>query len=93
MLWKRRSIREKIYTLPGETRVWPGHHYGLSAHSTVEAEKKTNPDEGTFIVAHPPHISYRLCGLSMWERAPSLHYALALCHDAAQVSQVDSVRL
>ncbi len=37
------SIREKIYTLPGETRVWPGHDYGPHPHSTVAREKRTNP--------------------------------------------------
>ena len=38
-----KSIHEKIYTLPGDTIVWPGHDYGFFPHSTVEAEKKTNP--------------------------------------------------
>jgi len=38
-----KSIHEKIYTLPGETRVWPGHDYGLSPHSTIDEEKRTNP--------------------------------------------------
>ena len=37
------SIYEKIYTLPGETRVWPGHDYGPFSYSTVENEKRTNP--------------------------------------------------
>lgn len=37
------AIHEKIYTLPGETIVWPGHNYGYSPHSTVENEQKTNP--------------------------------------------------
>lgn len=37
------SIREKIYALPGDTIVWPGHDYGLFPSSTVEQEKKTNP--------------------------------------------------
>lgn len=40
------SIREKIYTLPGDTRVWPGHDYGESPFSTVEQEKNTNPFTG-----------------------------------------------
>jgi hydroxyacylglutathione hydrolase len=37
------SIREKIYTLPPNTTVWPGHNYGPSPSSTVEREKRTNP--------------------------------------------------
>lgn len=38
-----KSIHEQIYTLPGETIVWPGHDYGLYPHSTVADEKRTNP--------------------------------------------------
>jgi glyoxylase-like metal-dependent hydrolase (beta-lactamase superfamily II) len=38
-----KSIHEKIYTLPGNTIVWPGHDYGSSSRSTVENEKRTNP--------------------------------------------------
>ncbi|NNL78318.1 MAG: MBL fold metallo-hydrolase [Desulfobacterales bacterium] len=37
------SIQKKIYTLPGETIVWPGHDYGSHPFSTVEQEKSTNP--------------------------------------------------
>ena len=37
------SIQKKIYTLPGETIIWPGHDYGLHPYSTVEQEKNTNP--------------------------------------------------
>lgn len=36
------SIREKIYTLPGSTTVWPGHDYGRFPNSTIEREKETN---------------------------------------------------
>ncbi|UCH24178.1 MAG: MBL fold metallo-hydrolase [Deltaproteobacteria bacterium] len=36
------SIQEKLYTLPGETRVWPGHDYGPAPYSTIEKEKRTN---------------------------------------------------
>ena len=37
------SIHEKIYTLPGDTVVWPGHDYGPTPSSTVQREKETNP--------------------------------------------------
>ena len=37
------SIHKKIYTLPGETVVWPGHDYGSTPFSTVQQEKGTNP--------------------------------------------------
>ena len=37
------SVREKIYTLPGSTIVWPGHDYGPYPSSTIEQEKHTNP--------------------------------------------------
>jgi len=36
------SIREKIYTLPGSTTVWPGHDYGRFPSSTIDQEKETN---------------------------------------------------
>jgi glyoxylase-like metal-dependent hydrolase (beta-lactamase superfamily II) len=38
-----RSIKEKIYTLPGNTTVWPGHDYGQHPSSTVARERETNP--------------------------------------------------
>jgi hydroxyacylglutathione hydrolase len=37
-----RSIREKIYTLPGTTIVWPGHDYGPTSNSTVADEMRSN---------------------------------------------------
>lgn len=37
------SIRQKIYTLPGDTVVWPGHDYGFRPSSTVAHEMSTNP--------------------------------------------------
>jgi len=37
------SIKEKIYTLPGSTIVWPGHDYGPYPSSTIKQEKHTNP--------------------------------------------------
>lgn len=37
------SIHEKLMTLPGETRVLPGHNVGIAPESTIENEKKTNP--------------------------------------------------
>jgi glyoxylase-like metal-dependent hydrolase (beta-lactamase superfamily II) len=36
------SIREKLYTLPGDTKVWPGHDYGPAPTSTIAKEKATN---------------------------------------------------
>jgi hydroxyacylglutathione hydrolase len=36
------SIQTKLYTLPEETRVWPGHDYGESPYSTIGHEKRTN---------------------------------------------------
>ena len=37
------SIQRKIYTLPDQTLVWPGHDYGPTPHSTVGREKAENP--------------------------------------------------
>ena len=37
------SIRDKIYTLPEDTIVWPGHHYGDTPSSTVGRERRENP--------------------------------------------------
>jgi glyoxylase-like metal-dependent hydrolase (beta-lactamase superfamily II) len=37
------SIKEKIYTLPGTTLVWPGHDYGPTPHSSVADEIRNNP--------------------------------------------------
>ena len=36
------SIHEKLYTLPPETIVWPGHDYGATPSSTIHQERKTN---------------------------------------------------
>ncbi|MDY6935982.1 MAG: MBL fold metallo-hydrolase [Spirochaetota bacterium] len=33
------SIKKRILTLPDETIIWPGHHYGISATSTVKEQK------------------------------------------------------
>jgi hydroxyacylglutathione hydrolase len=38
-----KSIREKLFTLPDETIVWPGHDYGERPSSTIGIEKSTNP--------------------------------------------------
>ena len=37
------SIRDKLYTLPDETIVWPGHDYGDTSSSTIGREKAENP--------------------------------------------------
>ena len=36
------SLR-KLLTLPSDTLVWPGHHYGDAPVSTLAREKETNP--------------------------------------------------
>ncbi len=36
------SIRNKLYTLPGETVVFPGHNYGTRPTSTIQQEKRHN---------------------------------------------------
>ena len=37
------SIRKKLYVLPGDTVVFPGHNYGPMPTSTIQYEKRTNP--------------------------------------------------
>ena len=37
------SIREKLYALPGETVVFPGHDYGSTPTSTIQHERRHNP--------------------------------------------------
>ena len=37
------SIREKLYALPGNTLVYPGHNYGSSPSSTIQNERRHNP--------------------------------------------------
>ncbi len=37
-----KSIKEKIFPLPDETLIWPGHGYG-GLQSTVAEEKRSNP--------------------------------------------------
>ena len=39
----RMSFRERIFTLPADTLVWPGHDYGPAPNSTVGHEQHTNP--------------------------------------------------
>ena len=38
-----RSVRVKLYSLPGETLVYPGHNYGSTSTSTIGHERLTNP--------------------------------------------------
>ncbi len=37
------SIKNKLYTLPGETIVLPGHNYGHKPTSTIQYERRHNP--------------------------------------------------
>jgi glyoxylase-like metal-dependent hydrolase (beta-lactamase superfamily II) len=37
------SIRSKLYTLPGDTIVFPGHNYGSTPTSTIQHERRNNP--------------------------------------------------
>jgi glyoxylase-like metal-dependent hydrolase (beta-lactamase superfamily II) len=37
------SIRNKLYVLPGDTVVFPGHNYGPKPSSTIQYEKRHNP--------------------------------------------------
>lgn len=37
------SIKNKLFTLPDDTLVFPGHNYGTSPQSTIGREKKYNP--------------------------------------------------
>ncbi|MGD0915647.1 MAG: MBL fold metallo-hydrolase [Thermodesulfobacteriota bacterium] len=43
--WERleASIRNKLYVLPGETIVFPGHNYGPTPTSTIQYERQHNP--------------------------------------------------
>jgi glyoxylase-like metal-dependent hydrolase (beta-lactamase superfamily II) len=36
------SIRKKLYVLPGETVVFPGHNYGSTPTSTIQYERRHN---------------------------------------------------
>ncbi len=38
-----RSLKDKVMTLPDDTRILPGHDYGDKPISTIKEEKKTNP--------------------------------------------------
>jgi len=38
-----RSIKEKLFTLPDDTQVLPGHNYGRTNTSTIGHEKRYNP--------------------------------------------------
>jgi hydroxyacylglutathione hydrolase len=37
-----RSIRTRLYTLPGDTIVYPGHNYGMRPTSTIRQERNSN---------------------------------------------------
>jgi glyoxylase-like metal-dependent hydrolase (beta-lactamase superfamily II) len=36
-------LHQKLMTLPDETRVFPGHNYGVAPESTIAHERETNP--------------------------------------------------
>lgn len=36
------SVRAKLYSLPGDTVVFPGHNYGMTPTSTIQQERRTN---------------------------------------------------
>ncbi|HHE07815.1 MAG TPA: MBL fold metallo-hydrolase, partial [Chlorobaculum parvum] len=38
-----RSLHERVMALPDETRVYPGHDYGVRPFSTIGEEKTANP--------------------------------------------------
>jgi hydroxyacylglutathione hydrolase len=38
-----KSIQERLFTLPDDTKVMPGHNYGRTPTSTIGHEKKHNP--------------------------------------------------
>lgn len=40
------SITQKIFTLPNDTKIYPGHDYKGFTYTTVELEKKFNPRIG-----------------------------------------------
>ncbi len=37
------SIQKKLYVLPGDTMILPGHNYGPTPTSTIQSEKRHNP--------------------------------------------------
>jgi hydroxyacylglutathione hydrolase len=37
-----KSIRTKLYSLPDDTIVFPGHNYGMQPTSTIQQERRTN---------------------------------------------------
>ncbi len=37
------SLHQKLMILPDDTRVFPGHNYGVAPESTIDYERKTNP--------------------------------------------------
>lgn len=41
-----RSVTRKLFTLPDDTRVWPGHDYKGRTMSTIGEEKRVNPRLG-----------------------------------------------
>jgi len=55
---------QKLMQLPDDTKVWPGHDFGVSPSSTIGHEKKTNPfliqpDFGAFIHLKAHWLEYK----------------------------------
>lgn len=58
------SLHEKLLTLPGDTRVYPGHDVGVSPESTLQQEGETNPfllrpDVKSFIELKANWVTYK----------------------------------
>jgi hydroxyacylglutathione hydrolase len=46
------SLREKVLSLPGDTRIWPGHDYGPHPTRLLTEERRENPFLRQILAAH-----------------------------------------